>query len=260
MFYKDIRSLSRKLNKNKYVKSFSITVFALTVTAILCVLPFCLNLMLSISGIKDILKNTDARLSAALMCLFMIIITFIGQIFYSSIFMGEKAWYTGRLTKRKLCFKRFIYWFKPKNSFKALRLTLSVTGIKLLWTALFLSPSVLTFAVATTLAFTGGVEVYLFFSLLGGGAVLLVTGLAFSFIIAQKYFLAPYLLAENPKLKVLQCIKQSKNLTEGQIFTLVRFKLCFMPRFLLYPLILPAIFLHPHYKQSCCIIAKELRL
>ncbi len=246
MFYKDIRRLSRKLNKKRYLKSFAVLGFAVLVTALFSALPFIFKLFFDVNLV--------------LTCVFMVLSTLMALFFYSSFFVGEKAWYSGRLTKRKLSFKRLLYWFKIKSSFKAFRLGFILFVLKLLWFSLFNLPSFMCFFAVVTLAFTGGVEVELFFSLLAGGAVLLIVGVMFYFIISQRYFLAPYLLVENPRLGVWQVIKQSKNLIEGQIFYLVRFKLSFLPSFLLYPLIFPVIFLHPHYKQSCCVIAKELRL
>ncbi len=250
MFYRDIKALSRKLNKNSYLKSFGLSVFYLAVTAFFSGVPFIFRLFFRSGG----------TVGLAVTCSFMAITAITALSFYSTFSLAEKAWYSGRLTKRKLCFKRLVYWFKLKSSFKALRLNFLLFLIKISWLLLFTFPAFAAILTAVTLAFTGGIEVYLFFSLLAGGAVFLITGLIFYFIISQKYFLAPYLLTEDPRLGVLQVIKQSKNLIEGHIFYLVRFKLSFLPSFILYPLIFPAIFLHPHYKQSCCVIAKELRL
>ncbi len=250
MFYKDIRSLSRKFNKNRYLKSFSVLVFAILTTLFFSLSPFVFNTYFKSEGIVKI----------AVTCTFMSVTSIFALLFYSSFSIGEKAWYSGALTKRRLSFKRLLYWFKIKYAFKALRLKLALFIIKLLWLCLFTLPAIIALLTAVMLAFSGGVEVYLFFSLLSGGAVLLVFGLFFYFTVSQKYFLAPYLLVENPRLGVWLVIKQSKNLIEGHIFYLVRFKLSFLPSFLLYPLILPAIFLYPHYKQSCCVIAKQLRL
>ncbi len=260
MFYKEIRALSKALNKNKYLKSFSISLFAFFTTAVFCTLPLGFKALLDFLFSETDTNGAYKQIHSIAVCLFMLLITFIATMFYSSVFMGKRAWYSGRLTKRKLCFKRLIFWFKPANSIKALRMNITISTLKTLWCLLFIFPSTVAFMSAVTLAFTGGIEVYLFFSLLAGGVILLLTGLIFTFIVTQRYFLAPYLLAENPRLGTLTAIKQSKNLTEGQIFTIVRFKLSFLPSFLLYPLIFPAVFLQPHYNQSCCIIAKDLRL
>ena len=111
-----------------------------------------------------------------------------------------------------------------------------------------------------SLAYSGGIEFYLFISLTGGGVILMLAGLIFRFIILQRYFLAPYLIASNPKLGAWQSIKQSKNLLDGHIFRIVRFKLSFIPWFISSVLIFPLIFSYPYYKQSCSVIAKEICL
>lgn len=172
--------------------------------------------------------------------------------------MGEKAWYSGRLTKKRQCGKRLRFWLKPSRSFKAFRLNALIWVLKLLWTSALLSPALLIFSSVLLLSLNGGIELYLFISLAAGGVLLLITGLIFRFIIVQRYFLAPYLLADDPKLKVVQAVKRSKNLSEGQLFRVIKFKLKFLPTFLLYPLIFPAVFLRPNYKQGCSVVAKEL--
>ncbi len=260
MFYKNIRIQSRKINRNNYLKSFSIAIIYLVIGMLFCATPFLIKFVFESTGLYSSLNSVSNNLSSILICVLLSVTTFMAILFYSSATMGEKAWYSGRMENKKRCYKRIVYWFKIKSSFKACRLNLALVSIKVLWSILFLSPAIITLTTAVALAFSGGVEVYLFTALFFGSIVLFVIGFAFCLIMFQKYFLAPYLLAENPKLGIWQVIKQSKNLAEGHIFTLAFFKMLFLPTFLLYPLILPAIFLYPHYKQCCCVIAKDLRV
>lgn len=253
-----IRKLSRQLNKGNTIRSFSIVIAALISTAMLALLPVLLLKLAEVSsyllnGFNPLIKNLIAISG-------FLLVTFAAVCIYSSFSMGEKAWYTGKLTKKKNSGKRLRFWFSPLNSFKALRLETILFLLKLFWTIVLLSPSALIFSAAVATAYTGGIEITLLMALVGGGTLLLIAGLIFRFIILQRYFLAPYLMASDPKLKSILAVKQSKNLLEGHIFRIVTFKLKFIPYFLLYPLVIPIFFLHPYYKQSCSVIAKEICL
>lgn len=245
-----VGKLSRQLNRGTYLRSMSIVLFALLSCAVFSVLPYFILKLLSFSGLSR-------TLTAAAVFL---LLTFLMAVILSTVSMGEKAWYSGRLTIKKQCGKRLRFWFKPKHSLKAFGLYAAVFLLKTAWTLAFLSPALLVFTSATLVAFYGGIELWLSVSLGAGGTLLLITGLIFRFITVQRYFLAPYLLADNPRLDIIRTLKQSKNLSDGQLFRIAKYKLKFLPAFFTYPLILPAIFLHPHYKQGCSIVAKSLYL
>lgn len=257
---KMIKRLSRNLNKNSYLRSISIPFCRLLLLAVFCVIPWSLIRFFETLGIKQMLSEINYLLyplTVGLICL----LVFLCTVFLSGSFSeGEKAWYSGRLTRKKLCGKRLRYWFRFKLSFKAMRLNILMFLLKTLWTVAFLSPAMLIISAIIVTATTGGIEFYLFLALSVGAAVLLITGLFFRFIVVQRYFLAPYLLADEPKLRPLQAIKQSKNLLDGHIFRIVRFKLKFIPSFFACIPILPVIYFYPHYKQSCSILAKEICL
>lgn len=257
---KTIKKLSRQLNKGSYLRSFSIILFAAAELIIFSVLPFALIKVADVSGFKSYIENFSPIIFPIITGIICTVITFFAFSVFSSVSVGEKAWYSGRMSGKRNCGKRLRFWFLPSKSFKALRLEILITALKLLWTVVFLSPALLIFSAIIGTAFYGGIEPTLLISLAGGGCLLLVTGLIFRFIVVQRYFLAPYLMAQNPKLKVIQAVKQSKNLLEGHIFKIVKFKLKHLPSFLLYPLIFPAIFFYPNYKQGCSVLAKEICL
>lgn len=252
---KMIKKTSNQLNKNNYLKSIYILIFGLVVLVIFSVSPVFIS---RITENSMFFKAVDSDIKSALNIALLVICTFVSYLFYSSFSIGEAAWYSGRYAGKKNCLKRLVFWFLPRHSLKALCLCTLVFLIKMCWTFTLCLPGLLTLFSAVTLAFTGGIELYLFLSLAIGSALLLITGLIFAFIISQRYFLAKYLIVDNPKLGVIQVIKQSENLTEGQLSYIVRFKCRFAPTIILYPFILPIIYLYPHYKQSRSIIAKEL--
>lgn len=257
---KMINIYGRKLIKGSRLSALSIMLFGLLTTVIFALIPSGIISLFKSFSLKTALDGISTLIYPITVSAVFILISFLFFMILSSVSIGEKAWYSGKMSKKQNSGKRLRFWFKPSRSFKALRLEVLLFGARLLWDIVFLSPALLFFASIWGTAFYGGIEITLLISLAAGGILLLTAGLIFRFIVVQRYFLAPYLMAGNPKLKPLQAVKQSKNLLEGHIFRIVKFKLKHLPRFLLYPLILPAIFFFPSYKQSCCVIAKEICL
>ena len=256
MLFKEIRKTALTNNKNKYLKSILIPVFAVSVTVILTVIPY---LFKAVTGMyEDNISGSYLYAFWSGRCLYYFAVGFLTYVFYCAVSMGEEAWYSGRTERKKYCFRRFMYWMKPTLSLKAAGLHFMLFVLKALWTIHFFIPAIVVTFVIVATAFRGGIEIYLFLSLCIGALILSVIGFAFRFIIIQRYFLANYLLASNPDIGIIQCIKQSVNLLEGHIFTVVKFKLSFLPYTLACLLILPIFFVYPHYKQSRTIIAKQL--
>lgn len=257
MTEKETKTISRQINRNNYLKSTYILIFRIIITSVISVLPYSLIRLLQAS---DLYKNADASILSIINIIIIAICAIISEMLYTSISTGEAAWYSGKQSGKRNCFKRLIYWLLPPHSFKAFCIGSIVFILKLSQYILFCLPGIMTLFSAVILAFTGGIELYLFLSLIVGSAIMLICGNIFSFILNQRYFLVKHLLAENPQLGIFQVIKQSCNLSEGQIFKIIRFKLKFFPSLLLFPLIFPIIYLYPRYKQRRCIIAKELYL
>lgn len=257
---KMIKKLSRRLNEKAYLRSFSIVLCRFSAITLFCAFPYLIIKICELTGIRNYFNGINGFIFPVFAGAVFLLAAFRAFCLFSSFSLGENAWYSGRLTRKKQCGKRLRFWFRPKLALKALRLSFLLFAVKTMWTAALLSPSMLVFSAVIGFAATGGIELYLFISLTVGGVILLFTGLIFRFIIIQRYFLAPYLLAEEPRMKPIQAIKQSKNLLDGHIYRIVCFKLKFLPSFMLYPFILPAIFFYPNYKQSCSVLAKEIRL
>ncbi len=256
MLFKEIRKTALTNNKNKYLKSILIPFSALFVTVILTVSPYLFKVATGIYE-NNIAENYLYAFRGG-RCLYYFSVGFLAYVFYSAVSMGEEALYSGRTERKKYCFRRFMYWMKPTLSLKAAGLHFLLFILKSCWTILFFIPAIVVTFVIVATAFSGGIEIYLFLSLCIGALILSVVGFTFRFIIIQRYFLANFLLASNPDIGIIQCVKQSVNLLEGHIFTVVKFKLSFLPYTLACMLILPIFFVYPHYKQSRTIIAKQL--
>ncbi|MBP3442635.1 MAG: DUF975 family protein [Clostridia bacterium] len=245
-------------NRSKYIKSILLPLTAILFTVFLTAAPHLLTMLFGYLSIS--IPENYSIIMFTTKCILIALTGVLSFLFYSSASLGEQAFYGGRMRKKNNCFKRFIFWFNPEKSLKAFTLKLLLFTLKSMWSIIFLLPFTITAAFIFAVAFSGGIEVYLLLSLACGALILLITGLVFRFIFIQRYFLAEFLLTEDPSLKPVQCIKQSKNIIDGHIFRVIRFKLSFLPLFLSCILIIPSVFVYPHYKQSRTIIAKELMI
>ena len=245
-------------NRSKYIKSVLLPLTAILFTVFLTVAPHLLTILFRYLSIS--IPENYRIIMTVTKCFLIALTGVFSFLFYSSVSVGEQAFYGGRMRKKKNCLKRFIFWFNPERSTKAFVLKLLLFALKSMWSIIFLLPFTVTAAFIFAVAFSGGIEVYLLLSLTCGALILLITGLVFRFIFVQRYFLAEFILTEDPSLKPLQCIKRSKNIIDGHLFSVIRFKLSFLPLFISCILIIPSIFVYPHYKQCRTIIAKELMI
>lgn len=244
MSNKEIKSVGKELIHSNRLKALFIGAVSMSATALFTVISFFLY------------KLPLNRIAICAIALLVIISYFI---FKASLSFVKKAWYSGKLMRKKT-FKRVLYWIIPSHSFKAFRFHCLLFSVKFLWSAVTLLPS---FSILTTiiiLAYSGGIELYLFVTLISGFVLLLISGLIFRFIIVQRYFLAEHLITLNPKLKPVQAIRQSISLSNGHIKEIISFKLSFLPWIISAPFIFPFLYFIPYYKQSCSVIAKSICL
>ncbi len=245
----EIKKKSLELHKNQYAKSVIVSLSYSVLVILASVIPYV-----------SVKISAEFGLNSVVIFLISALTFLLFTLLTSSYTIGEKAWYAGLSSKNKAGIRRFFFWFRPEYCLRAFCLKLVLFWVKLFWAVLLNIPGTALLFTAVLLCMTGGIEPVIFVSLLSGSLIMLVAGSAFAFIINQRYFLAEYLYVTNPRLKILQAVRQSKNLLDGHLFEVVRFKLSFAPALLLYLLVIPAIFIHPYYKQSCCLVAKELYL
>lgn len=260
MTNREIKRLGRKTAVKRGLKSSLIPIAAIPAGLFFMLLPGLIPAAAEIIGLKALAQETQKYLYPAMITAVMALISLHAFFTYSSASIGEKAFFRGVMNGRRNCAARFFFWFKSREAFRAVKLTLLTACLKLLYLAVFMLPAAAVFSAVFILAQSGGIEVYLFAALTAGGVLLTLNGLVFWFIEIQKFFLAPYLTAEEPGLPAVTAVKRSKNLLEGHIGRLIGFKLSFLPWFLLCLFALPVVFVYPYYKQSCCVIAKDLRL
>lgn len=255
----EIKKYGKKIIFGKRKSAIMINLFPLI---------FCVIMTLIVYGIVSLsqsasnwVTNGTGRLGVfAATAVILFALSVFTLCAYSSTSVGEKAWYGGLTASKKNYTRRFLFWFKPKFSLRALRFKFTLTLLKATLIFFYTLPAVIIFWTIFYLAQTGGLELYLFFSLVGGGLLLGICGLSFAFVAIQRYFLAEYIFSSDPKMTVLTAIAQSKNLLDGHILEIVRFKLSFFPWFIGCLLIFPAIYFVPYYKASCSLVAKQIVL
>lgn len=99
------------------------------------------------------------------------------------------------------------------------------------------------------------------------GVLLAVAGFFLFLYISMRYFLAPFLMAEDPERKTRFCIRESLALSKGLRWQMFVFNLSFLGWFLLLLIcigfisifaIFPAMYILPYYFASCAVYAKYL--
>ena len=90
------------------------------------------------------------------------------------------------------------------------------------------------------------------------GALLLITAALLLSVFLLRYFLAPYILAEDQKQSARKCIVLSKRYMKGRKGQLWVFYLSFFPWLLLSFLILPILYVCPYISCASALYAKYL--
>lgn len=90
-----------------------------------------------------------------------------------------------------------------------------------------------------------------------GTAVLLVIGLFFTFIVAQRYAAWYYFLCE-PDMKIVPALQKSIEATEGKCAAVFFFKFSMLPWIVPCALVFPAIYIIPYYSLSVSLMIRGL--
>lgn len=170
---------------------------------------------------------------------------------------GNGAWF--RFYERKNRITRVLYWFSPGRVIRSMTFYFSVFLRKLMWTVAMVLPGVLTLFSFCYLAYDSGIEFNLFLCGIAGGSVLLVVGLLMRFVAVQRFFLAQHIFVSDPKIKSRQAIAKSRELMNGKLKKTALFKLSFAPWILICVGILPIFYVWPYYRQSCTLLAEEIK-
>lgn len=151
----------------------------------------------------------------------------------------------------------WLCWYKPLLAAKGIRVFFTDFFIKLLWFFVFNIPSFIVIAMTVFYAVNFGIAENIFLVLIILSSVLLLCGGFFTFVFIQRYFLFPYFILQNPKIKIKEAVRSSTHLMDDLCFKTALFKLSFIPWFLSCIFILPIFYVIPYYKTSCGFYFKE---
>lgn len=180
----------------------------------------------------------------------------IGSILVlAPLYLGREAWFWQRSSREFVTVGYLFRWY-PKLS-RAAGLWVRRKLLLLGWGLFFLLPGGVMLAVAFLLLARGS-SVAVLILLFAGGAVLIAVGLVFWALMMQRYFLAPYLLADNQNISASAALRESALLMDGMAGRTLRFKLSFWPWFLLCVLVFPIYYVWPYYKQACACYGRYL--
>ncbi|SDM65813.1 DUF975 family protein [Acetanaerobacterium elongatum] len=174
--------------------------------------------------------------------------------------MGVKAWFFGLSGGDNAELSAiFHYYSGAKLYFKSLLLLLDICLRSFFWLYVLILPGAL-------LSATGGALLTAKLNVPNGrllgtlsvavGVLLAVLGLVFALVIITRYFLAPYLFAQNAQLRVRQAVKTSVRYMHGSAGRLVLLLLSFMLWALASLLVLPALYAFPYAESTLAIFAR----
>ena len=200
----------------------------------------------------EMIYSLPALSDAAVPWLKEIMLAFIGLLSYLALVpfnYGRDIWFYENAKKNKQSLKKLFGFYGVKRVSGAVRISVSVQLRKFIATVVFLIPSL---AIGGYLLFAlrEGVGEMMMLALSVSFFVLFVSGLFFSYVYTQKYFLAQFLFYENQSCRVKDIISLSGKIMEKKCFDTAVFKLSFFPWFLLCLLVFPAVYVYPYYKLS----------
>ena len=177
------------------------------------------------------------------------------------IFLGILRWYSRTVLYGGEEITAIFYYFsKPKLFFNSLLLILNLVCRLVFWGLICLIPGGLVTGIPLYIISLNPQGQHILFSkvCVFAGIALILAGMILFFLIATRYSLACYLMADNDSLSPTRCIRLSDQYTlkcRGEIF---RFLFSFLPLWLLCIFLFPTFFILPYFLMAFSIYARYL--
>lgn len=219
------------------------------VLVIMVLLSVFLNNTFILGELVSRLPQVSVYISPLLKNILIVLLGAVSYVALAPFNYGRDIWFYENARKNKLPLRSLFSFYSVKKSFGAIKIVFSVQVRKFLVTVLFLVPSL---AVGGYLFYSlrEGIGQLIFIALAVSTVLLTVTGLFFSFVFSQRYFLAPYLYFENEPCRARDVISLSAKIMENRCFETAILKLSFFPWWLLYAFVFPAVYVYPYNKLS----------
>lgn len=171
--------------------------------------------------------------------------------------LGREAWFWQRSAREYESFTYAFTWYRRMG--RAIALHLLRWLIRLGASALFLLPAVIC-TLAALYLYWSGTTFFTLAVLTATAAALWGTGVVFTTLFLQRFFLAPYLLARDGETGARDALRESARIMDACMMrgNTAKMKLSFLPWFLSCLLILPVLYVYPYYKQSCACYARHI--
>lgn len=187
----------------------------------------------------------------------LVLLAALSLLVLTPVLLGRDAWFWQRSAREYEPVAYAFTWYRKMG--RAVALYAMRWGIRLSSGALFLLPA--TVCTAAALAqYIRGTSVYTLAILGAASAALWIFGAVYTTLFLQRFFLAAYLIADNPELRVRNAFRDSARIMDACMMrgSTARMKLSFLPWFLSCALIFPIFYVYPYYKQACACYARHI--
>lgn len=216
---------------------------------------FSLRMILATDRISAYLYSISPMLASIITAVGSLLLLVFAVFLVSPLRQAARSFFVAcALNRRKNLFK----WFSLRLTLKTVRLSAALflikTGLLAAWLALPLICS----TVLAALLKSSSVDSRIAIAAAVLTAVLFVISLFFYALNVQDYICAHYILVSSPNTSVRRAIFLSRARVRDSRLALLRFRLSFLPWFLLCVAIVPLFYVWPYYKQSlACYILIE---
>jgi len=238
----------KKLIAGRGMRASSMLLVSFTASVLLGMAPALLKLTQTGQAL-------DPRVRLSLDLLILVLAAFL----LLPLRLGHEAWFCCGASEKEPSALQILYWCKPRRAARSVRLWLSLRLRKAGWAAAFLSPGLAMAGGAAYAVLAEGMERRLLAAFSACTALVLLVGAVFFLLMTQRYFLAPAILARQPKSTAGEAIRQSAETMQGKCAGVLLFKLSFAPWFLLCLLVFPVLYVWPYYRQTCACLKLDIR-
>lgn len=182
---------------------------------------------------------------------------FLSFVVLIPLLQGTAAWYYGRASGEIPTVSSAFTWYTSFHRWmKTLGIYVLLTLKKLLITLLYLLPAILLYVLLSAMTvFELPAGLYLFVTILAAG--LAVIGLLAARIACYRYFLVPYILADDPSVRIRTAFRSSVRIMARKKSELFALDLSFLPYYLLNILIVPMVGTVPYMSMTKALYAKQ---
>ena len=233
---------------------------------LLLVIPSCFSMLLRAAGLftassgrlTQLLPgffSSDGWRYAAPVILF--VLALLSLLILPPLLLGRDAWYWQRSAREYRPFTYAFCWYRRMG--RAVTLYLMRWVVRISSALLFLAPALVCTGIALAL-YSRGTSVYTLVILGCAAGALWIAGVGFTTLFLQRFFLTPYLIADDPQIRVRDALRESARIMDACMMrgNTAKMKFSFFPWIASCIFIFPILYVYPYYKQSCACYARHI--